>query len=330
VYADTTDGRKHVALNAISKAQAPFEVINSPLSEEAVLGFEYGFSSADPWTLVVWEAQFGDFANGAQVVIDQLIASAEHKWGRMSGLVMLLPHGYEGQGPEHSSARPERFLELCGENNLQLVNPTTPAQLFHVLRRQMKRTFRKPLVVMSPKSLLRHKEAVSSISEFTDGTFGPVLDDGHVDPVAVTRVLLCSGKIYYALHKARLEHGHSTTAVVRLEQLYPYPLEDIQETLARYPNIAEFIWVQEEPRNMGAWRNLLHRFETSTPPGVKLSYVGRDSRAVPATGSHEVHQIEENDLVAAAFSDKPKEHVVRRGRPQNTKRKDRRKRAAAQ
>ncbi len=288
------------------------EMINSPLSEEAVLGFEYGYSSADPWALVIWEAQFGDFVNGAQIVIDQYISSAEYKWGRMSGLVMLLPHGYEGQGPEHSSARLERFLAMCAENNLQVCNFTTPAQYFHALRRQMRRDFRRPLIVMSPKSLLRHPLAVSSIKDFTDGGFQRVLGDDQIrDPKQVDRLLLCSGKVYYTLFERRKDRSIDNVAIARIEQLYPFPLDEVKALIASYPNLRSVVWVQEEPRNMGAWRNLLHQFERCRPSHVTLDYAGRDSRAVTASGSLEVHRREEEELVDSAFqNDTPR--IVRR------------------
>jgi 2-oxoglutarate dehydrogenase E1 component len=313
IYTDQRTGDRYVPLAHIDPEQAGLEIINSPLSEAAALGFEYGYSSADPWSLVIWEAQFGDFVNGAQVVIDQLIASAEYKWGRHSGLVMLLPHGYEGQGPEHSSARLERFLELCAEDNLQVCNFTSPAQYFHALRRQIRREFRKPLVVMSPKSLLRHAAAVSAIADFTDGRFQPAIDDSVADRAAVTRALMCSGKIYYALDAARTERDQRDVAIIRLEQLYPYPLAEVRDMLASYPNLRQLVWVQEEPRNMGAWRNLLHRFQQSLPDGVSLDYAGRDSRAAPATGSLEVHRKEEAELVDLALrSDVVGRRLVRR------------------
>ncbi len=313
VYADIETGERYVPLDHVTSEQARFEILNSPLSEAAVLGFEYGYATADPWTLVIWEAQFGDFVNGAQVIIDQLIAGAEYKWGRMSGLVMLLPHGYEGQGPEHSSARLERFLELSAENNFQVCNFTTPAQLFHALRRQIHRRFRKPLVVMSPKSLLRHPQAVSRVSDFADGGLHTVIDDPDVvAPERVERVLFCSGKIYYALADERRKREVTDMAIVRLEQLYPYPVDEVERVFSRYPNMRRLVWVQEEPRNMGAWRNLVHRFQASTPRDADLEYVGRDSRAVPATGSLNVHQREERELIEAAFRDAESPSIVRR------------------
>jgi 2-oxoglutarate dehydrogenase E1 component len=281
-------------------------VYDSLLSEYAALGFEYGYSVADKDALVCWEGQFGDFVNGAQIVIDQLLASAEYKWGRMCGLVMLLPHGYEGQGPEHSSARLERFLELCAEDNMQVVNLSTPAQLFHCLRQQIRRDFRKPLVVMSPKSLLRHPLAVSRLDELVADGFRRLLDDPAVaegERGRARRALLCSGRIYYRLLEERQRRGLAAAEVpiLRLEQMYPYPLGEVRAALAGYTGLERVIWVQEEPRNMGAWRNLLHRFQDSLPAGVVLDYSGRPSRAVAATGSFEVHQQEENELIDAAL-----------------------------
>jgi 2-oxoglutarate dehydrogenase E1 component len=304
VYVDQESGEHYVPLNHMTPDQNVFHVINSPLSEFAALGFEYGFSAADPWTLVVWEAQFGDFVNGAQIVIDQFLSSGEYKWHRMSGLVLLLPHGYEGQGPEHSSGRLERFMELCAENNVQVVNPTTPAQLFHVLRRQIHRDFRKPLVVMSPKSLLRHKMAVSRIDELTDGGFKSILDEGELaNRGAVRRILLCSGKVYYTLLETRRERLIEDTAIARLEQLYPFPHAELSDLIAGYHNLKQLVWVQEEPENMGAWRNIRHRLERHVPKGVALRYVGRQEAASPATGSHRVHEEEEAALVDAALED---------------------------
>jgi 2-oxoglutarate dehydrogenase E1 component len=300
---DATNGRPWVPLNDLAEGQARLEAVNSPLSEEAVLGFEYGMSSGDPRRLVVWEAQFGDFVNGAQVIIDQFIASGESKWQRMSGLVLLLPHGYEGQGPEHSSARLERFLQLTAERNMQVIVPSTPAQIFHALRRQMRRLFRKPLVVMSPKSLLRHPEAVSSLAELTDGGFRLVIDDPRVDaPDAVRRVVLCAGKIYYALDAARRERGRADVALVRVEQLYPFPTAELRETLARYDRAREVFWVQEEPANQGAWWFVLPLISPLLRPETSFSYIGRAEAASPATGSHEVHQAEEAAIIEQALA----------------------------
>ena len=309
VLHDIEDGSLWVPLAHVRPGQAPFFVIDSMLSEYACLGFEFGFSTADPSTLVVWEAQFGDFANGAQVIIDQFVASSESKWQRMSGLVLLLPHGYEGQGPEHSSARLERFLQLCAEQNMQVCNFTTPAQYFHALRRQIHRNFRKPLVVMSPKSLLRHKLAVSALSDFTTGGFEPVLDDvAHtadaepaIAPERVRRIVLCSGKIYYALLTGRRDRTAETTAIVRMEQLYPFPRKELEAVLAGYPQVEQVYWVQEEPANMGAWR-FIEPMLTPLLGGRSLTYVGRDAAASPAVGSYKVHQAEEADLVNRAFA----------------------------
>ena len=312
VLHDVKNGDRYVPLDNIRQGQARFVVLDSMLSENAVLGFEFGFSSADPSKLAIWEAQFGDFANGAQVIIDQFIASSESKWQRMSGLVMLLPHGYEGQGPEHSSARLERYLQLCAEDNLQVCNLTTPAQYFHALRRQMHRTFRKPLIIMSPKSLLRHKLAVSSPRELTHGTFQPVLDDVavagapeagvRVDPARVTRIILCSGKVYYALLDGRRERELDTMAIVRVEQLYPFPQRELEAVFAAYPQARQVFWVQEEPWNMGAWHFMYHRLRRVLPAASTLTYVGRPEAASPATGSSKLPQAEEADLINRTFA----------------------------
>ena len=280
-------------------AVVSFSVYDSLLSEYGVLGFEYGYSVADPGALVIWEAQFGDFVNGAQIVIDQFISSAEEKWGQHSGLVLMLPHGYEGQGPEHSSARLERFLTLCAEGNMQVVYPTTPAQHFHALRRQMKNDPRKPLIVMTPKSLLRHPQATSSIGELTSGRFEPVLIDAAADAASVTRVVLSSGKVYYDLRAAR-EKTNANVPLIRLEQFYPFPQSMLADALAQYPNATEIVWVQDEPRNMGAWPFLHERLAALTA-NRKLQYVGRPISASPATGSHHRHEEQQQALVAAAF-----------------------------
>jgi 2-oxoglutarate dehydrogenase E1 component len=303
VWHDAEDGSRFVPLQHLAPGQGRFEVIDTMLSEAAVLGFEYGYSTGDPHTLVVWEAQFGDFGNVAQVYIDQFLGSAESKWRRMSGITLLLPHGYEGQGPEHSSARLERFLELCANGNLQVVNPTTPAQLFHALRRQLHRKFRKPLVVMSPKSLLRHRQAVSTVEEFTSGSFHNVIDDSGVDPRAVRRVLLASGKFYYALLEARAARSLSDTALVRVEQLYPFPARELGELFARYPLARDLRWVQEEPANMGAWRNTRHRLEAILPPGATLERVARKASPTPATGFYRRHQEQEQELLDRALGE---------------------------
>jgi 2-oxoglutarate dehydrogenase E1 component len=287
--------------------QAEFSVYDSMLSEFAVLGFEFGYSLDDPTSLVLWEAQFGDFANGGQVIIDQFIACSESKWQRASGLVMLLPHGYEGQGPEHSSGRMERFLQLAADENIQVCNVTTPAQYFHLLRRQMKRDFRKPLVLMTPKSLLRHKDAVSPVSDFTDGQFREILDDSVAEPDRVRRVVLCSGKVFYDLQQARTEKALRDVAIVRVEQLFPLAEEQIRYVLGRYRWAKELVWAQEEPRNMGGWTFMDGRLrELEYDP----LFVGRDASASPATGSHHVHEHEQAELVEAALSG-PVPHQVR-------------------
>ena len=285
--------------------QPPVEIINSLLSEEAVLGFEYGYSSSEPEGLVVWEAQFGDFVNGAQVVIDQFLSSSEAKWGRYSGIVMLLPHGYEGAGPEHSSARLERFLQLCAEENLQVCIPTTPAQMFHLLRRQMVRPYRKPLVVMSPKSLLRHRLAVNERAAFAPGNrFEVVIDDpGGPDPARVTRLVLCAGKVWYDLADQRNEHGLDHVALVRVEQIYPYPREEVQAVLDRYPKARDVVWTQEEPRNQGAWFFMLSRRHLAgmMRSNRRLGYAGREYSASPAAGYLSVHQEQQRALVESAL-----------------------------
>jgi 2-oxoglutarate dehydrogenase E1 component len=301
VLHDARTGESYYPLNALGPGQAPFSAYDSLLSEAAVLGFEFGYSLDSPGTLVLWEAQFGDFANGAQVIIDQFISCSSSKWQRDSGLVMLLPHGYEGQGPEHSSARLERYLQLCAEDNMQVCYPSTPAQYFHVLRRQMKRNFRKPLILMTPKSLLRHKAAVSPVEELIGGHFQEVIDDPAADPERVRRVLLCSGKVYYDLleRRAQDEKG-AAVAIVRVEQLYPFPVEPLRRDLARYRKAKdEVVWVQEESLNMGAWTFMEQRLRAMKYP---VKYVGRDSSASPATGSLKVHQREQKELVEAAVA----------------------------
>jgi 2-oxoglutarate decarboxylase len=282
-------------------ADVNFSVYDSLLSEYGVLGFEYGFSVADPGALVMWEAQFGDFMNGAQIIIDQFMSSAEEKWGQHSGLTLLLPHGYEGQGPEHSSARFERFLTLCAEGNMQVVYPTTPAQYFHVLRRQMKNNPRKPLIIMTPKSLLRHPQAISTLDQLTSGRFEPVLPDGEVkDPAAAQRVVITSGKVYYDLKTAR-DKAQANVPVIRLEQFYPFPRPLLREVLRGYPNAKEVAWVQEEPRNMGAWPFLHERLPDLLAPGQQLRYIGRPVAASPATGSHHRHDEQQKALVEQAI-----------------------------
>ncbi|MEM7540839.1 MAG: 2-oxoglutarate dehydrogenase E1 component [Pseudomonadota bacterium] len=304
VIHDQKTGETHLPLQNLSSDQAPFLVINSTLSEEAVLAFEYGYASAEPNALVIWEAQFGDFANGAQVVIDQFIASCEEKWGRFCGLVMLLPHGYDGQGPEHSSARLERYLQLCAEDNMQVCYPTTPAQMFHMLRRQVVRAYRKPLIVMSPKSLLRHKLSVSPIADFTERGFQPVIGEiDDLDPKGVRRVLVCSGKVYFDLLEARREHDITDVAIVRIEQLYPFPQKELMAQTEQYTNIKEAFWVQEEPRNQGAWATLLStRFlGGSFDPSIPLNCVARPYAASPAVGYMSLHLEQQAQLVGEAL-----------------------------
>ena len=293
----------YIPLQNVADGQAKFEVIDSVLSEEAVLGFEYGYSTAEPNTLVAWEAQFGDFVNGAQVVIDQFISSGEVKWGRVSGLTMLLPHGYEGQGPEHSSARIERFLQLCADNNMQVVQPSTPAQMFHLLRRQMIRLFRKPLIVFTPKSLLRHKEAVSDLSELAKGSFHPVLSekDATIDPKKVKRVVACSGRVYYDLLAHRREAKIKDVAIVRIEQLYPFAHKAFDAELKKYENAVDVVWAQDEPQNQGSWFYIEHHLLEGMRPGMKLGYSGRPASASPAVGYYAKHYEQQKALVEGAF-----------------------------
>jgi len=291
-----------VPLQNLKDGQPNFVVIDSLLSEEAVLGYEYGYAAAEPNELVVWEAQFGDFANGAQVVIDQFIAASETKWGVLCGLVMLLPHGYEGQGPEHSSARLERFLQQCAEHNLQVCVPSLPSQIFHLLRRQMIRPYRKPLIIMSPKSLLRHKAAASPLAELASGEFRSVIGEvKELESERVNRVVLCSGKVYYDLAKARDESRADTVAILRLEQLYPFPQEQLAQELKRYPNVASLCWTQEEPRNQGAWFWIQHLLRELLQPGQTLSVSSRPSSASPAAGYLDVHQAQQRALVEDAL-----------------------------
>jgi 2-oxoglutarate dehydrogenase E1 component len=301
-------GEEYASLDHLAETQARFEVYDSQLSEAAVLGFEYGYSIADPTTLTLWEAQFGDFANGAQVIIDQFIAAAHAKWQRMSGLVLLLPHGYEGQGPEHSSARVERFLQLCAEDNLQVANCSTPAQYFHLLRRQMRRRFRAPLVVFTPKSLLRDARASSAVQALTDGCFREVLVDSTFgEPAAVRRVLLCSGKVYYDLAARQEERrvargGADDVAIVRIEQLYPWPEQALCDALQLHARAERVFWVQEEPANMGAWTFVRERIQERLPSATTLGYAGRPASASPAVGSGRCHRREQTALVDAAFA----------------------------
>ena len=292
----------YVPLQNVADGQAPFVVIDSILSEEAVLGFEYGYASNDPSTMVIWEAQFGDFANGAQVVIDQFIASGEVKWGRVNGLTLMLPHGYEGQGPEHSSARLERFMQLAADTNMQIVQPTTASQIFHVLRRQMVRNVRKPLIIMTPKSLLRNKDATSPLSEFTRGGFQTVIGEtAELKADKVKRIVVCSGKVYYDLVKKRTERGADDVAIVRIEQLYPFAHKAFGNEIKKYPNATEIVWTQDEPQNQGAWFFVQHYIHENMVEGQKLGYSGRAASASPAVGYSHLHQEQQKALVDGAF-----------------------------
>jgi 2-oxoglutarate dehydrogenase E1 component len=297
------DAGTWVPLQHIAENQPDFVTIDSVLSEEAVLGFEYGYATAEPNELVLWEAQFGDFVNGAQVVIDQFIASGEVKWGRMCGLVLMLPHGYEGQGPEHSSARLERFLQLSADYNMQICVPSTPAQMFHMLRRQMMRAFRKPLIIFSPKSMLRHKESVSSLDELATGGFQPVIGESdNLNPDEVKRVVFCSGKVYYDVRAARRERGISDIAIVRLEQLYPFPHDEFKAQIERYGKAREIVWCQEEPGNQGAWHRIQHYLLRHLLPTQKMSYALRPSSASPAAGYLALHNEQQKAVVDAALT----------------------------
>ncbi|MBI3210082.1 MAG: multifunctional oxoglutarate decarboxylase/oxoglutarate dehydrogenase thiamine pyrophosphate-binding subunit/dihydrolipoyllysine-residue succinyltransferase subunit [Candidatus Solibacter usitatus] len=312
---DVETGRPYIPMRHLDAEQAAFDVIDSSLSEFAVMAYEFGYSLGDPLALVMWEGQFGDFVNGAQVLIDQFLSSAESKWGQPSGLVLLLPHGYEGQGPEHSSARVERFLQLCAENNMQVANCTTPAQYFHLLRRQMRggadgRGIRKPLIIFTPKSMLRHPKAVSTIAELTAGTFQEVLSGNAIAPEGgISRILLCTGKVYWDLTAARDERKADNTAIIRLEQLYPFPAERVQAELNRYPASASVLWVQEEPRNMGAWRFAQDHLDALLEVSRRrVRYAGRPESASPATGSSKRHAQEQAELLEDAFSAAPVAH----------------------
>jgi 2-oxoglutarate dehydrogenase E1 component len=297
------NGEAYTPLQHLGEHQGPFIAIDSILSEEAVLGYEYGFATAEPDALTLWEAQFGDFANGAQVVIDQFITSAGTKWGLACGLVMLLPHGLEGQGAEHSSARLERYLQLCAEDNIQVCVPTTPAQMFHLLRRQMLRSYRRPLIVMTPKSLLRHRLAVSSVDELTSGQYKAVIPEiDPIDPKGVARVVFCSGKVYYDLLEARRARGVTNCALVRIEQLYPFPREQLAAAVAHYPTTEEIVWCQEEAQNQGAWDQIKHRFHHLIQEGKRVYYVGRPASAAPAVGHRAAHVEQHERLIDEALS----------------------------
>ena len=300
------DANAFVPLKALYEGQPRFDLYDSFLSEEAVLAFEYGYATTQPQSLVIWEAQFGDFANGAQVVFDQFISSGEHKWGRLCGLTMLLPHGYEGQGPEHSSARLERYLQLCAEHNMQVAVPTTPAQIYHLLRRQVIRPLRKPLVVLTPKSLLRHKLAISTLEDLAEGSFQTVIPElDAIDPKKVERLVLCSGKVYYDLLEKRRNEGREDIAIVRIEQLYPFPEDDLAEALAPYKNLKHIVWCQEEPMNQGAWycsQHHMRRVATAHKKALFLEYAGRDASAAPACGYASMHAEQQEKLLLDAFT----------------------------
>lgn len=294
----------YVPLREIGSDPSKFLVIDSLLSEEAVLGFEYGYATTEPRTLTIWEAQFGDFANGAQVVIDQFISSGEAKWQRLCGLTLLLPHGLEGQGPEHSSARLERFLQLCGDDNMQVCVPTTPAQFFHLLRRQMIRPLRRPLIVMTPKSLLRHRQSVSDVSELSSNEFLNVIDDPQIENrKAVTRIVLCSGKVYFSLIDARAKSDDFKTAIVRIEQLYPFPQDQLESILKEYPKCKTVVWCQEEARNQGSWHRIQNQLSRAISSDQQLVYVSREPSASPAVGSHQKHVEQQEQLVKEALDD---------------------------
>ena len=303
VLHDQNNGEVYVPLeDSASNPLKPFSVIDSVLSEEAVLAFEYGFATSEPNALVLWEAQFGDFANGAQVVIDQFISSGEQKWGRLCGLVMLLPHGYEGQGPEHSSARLERYMQLCAQQNIQVCTPTTPAQMFHLLRRQVIRNFRKPLIVMTPKSLLRHKLAVSTMQDLTEGGFQTVISEiDSLEAGRVTSVVLCCGKVYYDLLQQRRDEGLQDVAIVRIEQLYPFPKKALMAILDTFPQAQRIVWCQEEPQNQGVWFSSQHNIQDCLREGQSLSYAGRGFAAAPAGGSAYLHVEQQTGLVKQAL-----------------------------
>ncbi|MBT8098588.1 MAG: 2-oxoglutarate dehydrogenase E1 component, partial [Gammaproteobacteria bacterium] len=312
--------QEYTPLETVSDRPGAFRVIDSLLSEEAVMAFEYGYATTEPGTLVVWEGQFGDFANGAQVVIDQFISSGEAKWGRLCGLTLFLPHGYEGQGPEHSSARLERFLQLCAEHNMQICVPSTPAQMFHMIRRQMLRPFRKPLIVMTPKSLLRHKFSVSPLSTLSDGGFELIIpDQSAIDNNGVKRIVFCSGKVYFDLSEGRQVHNVADTALIRIEQLYPFPIPEFAAAIAAYPNAGEIVWCQEEPQNQGAWYQVRHRLQEPLADNQQLFYAGRPSAAAPASGVFKLHVQQQQALVEAALGIQVK--ASKSAKPRAAKRK---------
>jgi 2-oxoglutarate dehydrogenase E1 component len=303
VLHDAETGEAYTPLAHLSQARGKFEIYNSPLSETAVLGFEYGFSTAMPDALVLWEAQFGDFVNVAQPIIDQFIASDRAKWGQDSGVVLLLPHGYEGQGPEHSSARLERFLQLCADDNMCVAYPSTSAQYFHVLRRQARTKPKRPLILMQPKSLLRMAEAASKLSDLTEGRFNAVIDDPVAAEArgAVTRLVICTGKLYYDLIAERKPH----VALVRVEELYPWPHEEVARIVDLYPGATEVVWAQEEPKNMGAWSYVSPRLRMSTGNAMIVRYIGRPGRASPAEGYASAHKAEQERIVTEVNAERP-------------------------
>ena len=302
VLLNQRNGDEYIPLAHVSEDQARFTIINSILSEEAALGFEYGFSAASPETLVIWEAQFGDFANGAQVVIDQFIVSAEQKWSLLCGLTLMLPHGYEGQGPEHTSARIERFLQMAAQDNIQICYPSTPAQMFHLLRRQVLRPYRKPLVIFTPKSTLRRKTSFSPLTELAEGGFRVVIGESDIkDPNSVDRLVFCSGKVCFDILEARREKDIRGVALARIEQLYPYPDEAIRAELARYPRLKTVVWAQEEPENQGAWYFLRDRLQAVLAPGQTLTYVGRRDMAAPSGGDYHRHLERQRWIVDSAL-----------------------------
>jgi 2-oxoglutarate dehydrogenase E1 component len=303
VLHNQVDGTDYIPLQHINPEQGNLEIYDSVLSEEAVMAFEYGFATAEPSCLTIWEAQFGDFANGAQVVFDQFLSSGEAKWGRLCGLTVLLPHGYEGQGPEHSSARLERFLQMCADHNWQVCVPSTPAQVYAMLRRQSVRPMRRPLIVMSPKSLLRHPLAVSSLEDLSSGVFHNVIDEiDDLDPKQVKRVVMCSGKVYYDLLEQRRKNEQNDVAIVRIEQLYPFPQAEFQAEMEKYAHVTDWVWCQEEPQNQGAWYCSQHHFWQSIPQGAKLTYAGREASASPAVGYLSVHNQQQKALVENALT----------------------------
>ncbi|MDA9049304.1 2-oxoglutarate dehydrogenase E1 component, partial [Gammaproteobacteria bacterium] len=300
-----TDGVGYIPLVEVAEnAGTTINIYDSLLSEEAVLGFEYGYSATRPSGLVIWEAQFGDFVNGAQVVIDQFIVSAEHKWERLSGLVMLLPHGYEGQGPEHSSARIERFLQLCADENIQVCVPSTPAQIYHLLRLQTIRKMRRPLIIISPKSLLRNPKAVSQIHDLTNGSFRYVIDDVDAQSSKVSKIIMCSGKVFYDLDQKRHELGMEDVALVRVEQLYPFPYDTLQAILEAYPQAKDFVWCQEEPSNQGAWFSHRHRLQIVLDriQGPQIRLISRKASAAPSVGLNKLHLQQQEALVNEALT----------------------------